>query len=147
MNLLRKCSGVHSTLVKECSLGQGFDRHLFGLICTAKRLNRPYPRFFINNVYERMSQFILSTSTLSTDTIYFGGFGPVVPNGYGIAYNVTDEKIGFAVSTYKVLYKKWVISTFHFFKDKRNATKFCAELDVALNKIRNVIEAGINSKE
>jgi carnitine O-palmitoyltransferase 2 len=106
INLLRKCSNVHSTLVKECSLGQGFDRHLFGLICTAKRLNRPYPRFFINNVYERMSQFILSTSTLSTDTIYFGGFGPVVPNGYGIAYNVTDEKIGFAVSAYKVLYKK-----------------------------------------
>jgi carnitine O-palmitoyltransferase 2 len=49
-----------------------------------------------------MNNFILATSTLSTDTIYFGGFGPSVKNGFGIGYNVTNKKLGAAVTCYKV---------------------------------------------
>lgn len=52
--------------------------------------------------FERMNQFVLSTSTLSTDTIYFGGFGSVIPDGFGIGYNVTDEKLGAVAVSYKV---------------------------------------------
>lgn len=54
-----------------------------------------------------MVHFVLSTSTLSTDTIYFGGFGPVVMDGFGIGYNVTDQKLGAVVTSYKVrIYNK-----------------------------------------
>lgn len=49
-----------------------------------------------------MQQFVLSTSTLSTDTIVFGGFGPVVKEGLGIGYDVDDKNLGAIVSTYKV---------------------------------------------
>jgi carnitine O-palmitoyltransferase 2 len=100
---VKNCSDVHSTLVKQCSLGQGFDRHLFGLNYTAKRLGRPQNALFTHPVYKRMGHFVLSTSTLSTDTIYFGGFGPVVPDGFGVGYNVTDQKLGAAITAYKVV--------------------------------------------
>ena len=83
-------------------MGKGFDRHLFGLRVTAERLGRPLDPLFTHNIYKRMNHFVLSTSTLSTDTIYFGGFGPVVADGYGVGYNVTDAKLGAVVTAYKV---------------------------------------------
>ena len=85
-------------------MGQGFDRHLFGLKYMAQRLHRPYDEVFTDPIYEQMGHFVLSTSTLSTDTIYFGGFGPVVRDGFGVGYNVTDQKLGAAVNSYKVCF-------------------------------------------
>lgn len=46
---------------------------------------------------------MLSTSTLSTDTIVFGGFGPVEEDGFGIGYNVTSEYLGAVITSNKVL--------------------------------------------
>uniref|UniRef100_A0A1I8AZ67 Carn_acyltransf domain-containing protein n=1 Tax=Meloidogyne hapla TaxID=6305 RepID=A0A1I8AZ67_MELHA len=129
IGLIKKCSDMHSQLIKEASLGQGFDRHFFGLKHTARRLNRSIENIPIFNhpIYQRiMSHFVLSTSTLSTETIYFGGFGPVVEDGFGVGYNVTDQKLGAAVTCYK--------------SQKRNASEFCRALDEGLNKIKNVIE-------
>lgn len=84
------------------ALGQGFDRHLLGLKITAERLNRPLPAIFQSEVYKYMSQFVLSTSTLTTETIVFGGFGPVVKDGFGIGYNVVGSKLGAVISGHKV---------------------------------------------
>ncbi|CAK5092186.1 unnamed protein product [Meloidogyne enterolobii] len=129
IGLIKKCSDMHSQLIKEASLGQGFDRHFFGLKHTAKRLGRSTENIPIFNhpIYQRiMSHFVLSTSTLSTDTIYFGGFGPVVKDGFGVGYNVTDQKLGATVTCYK--------------SQNRNASEFCRALDDGLNKIKNVIE-------
>lgn len=84
------------------TLGKGFDRHLLGLKITAERLGKPTPAFFESEIYKRMGHFVLSTSTLSTETIVFGAFGPVVPDGYGIAYNVVPSKLGAVVSSFKV---------------------------------------------
>lgn len=82
-------------------LGQGYDRHLLGLKTTSERLQRSLPGIFTDRIYTNMEHFVLSTSTLSTDTIVFGGFGPVVEDGLGIGYNVTS-KLGAVVSSYKV---------------------------------------------
>lgn len=82
--------------------GQGFDRHLMGLRCTAERLGWSQPKLFSSAVYKYMNRFILSTSTLSTETIVCGGFGPVVPDGFGIAYSVNKNKMGALISSYKV---------------------------------------------
>lgn len=82
-------------------LGHGFDRHLLGLKITSERLKMPLPEFFNSKTYAEMNHFVLSTSTLSTDTIVFGGFGPVVDDGFGIGYNVTS-KLGAIISSYKV---------------------------------------------
>lgn len=74
-----------------------------GLRCTAERLGWSQPKLFDSEVYKYMNRFILSTSTLSTETITFGGFGPVVPDGFGIGYNVLNNKMGALISSYKVI--------------------------------------------
>lgn len=99
--LLTDCSTQHFQLVKEASMGQGYDRHLLGLKITAQRLSQPTPDFFQDPGYTRMGHFVLSTSTLSTDTIVFGGFGPVVQDGFGIGYNVVPNKLGAVISSNK----------------------------------------------
>jgi len=32
----------------------------------------------------------------------FGGFGPVVEDGFGIAYNISDKRFGAVITSYKV---------------------------------------------
>ena len=116
--IFKRCSDDHSKLVKEAALGegadcaserpptfallgQGFDRHLLGLRLIAESENEQLPALYTSEVYKHMNQFIVSTSTLSTETIVFGGFGPVVADGLGIGYNVVSSKLGAVISTYR----------------------------------------------
>ncbi|KAM3722220.1 Carnitine O-palmitoyltransferase 2 [Dirofilaria immitis] len=122
--LLKKCSTMHSQLVKEAATGQGFDRHLMGLRCTAERLDWLQPKLFTSTIYQYMNRFILSTSTLSTETIAFGGFGPVVSNGFGIAYNVLNDKMGAIISSYK---------------DQRDVNAFVNSFLESLDILKNII--------
>uniref|UniRef100_A0A0R3RV08 Carn_acyltransf domain-containing protein n=1 Tax=Elaeophora elaphi TaxID=1147741 RepID=A0A0R3RV08_9BILA len=122
--LVKKCSAMHSQLVKEAATGQGFDRHLMGLCCTAERLGWSQPKLFSSEVYKRMNHFILSTSTLSTETIAFGGFGPVVPDGFGIGYSVLNHKMGALISSYK---------------NQRSADAFADSLLESLDVLKNII--------
>uniref|UniRef100_A0A914PG97 Choline/carnitine acyltransferase domain-containing protein n=1 Tax=Panagrolaimus davidi TaxID=227884 RepID=A0A914PG97_9BILA len=89
---------------------------------TAERLGRPIPELFFDKTYNYMGQFVLSTSTLSTDTIVFGGFGPVVPNGFGIGYNVAGSKMGCVISSYR---------------SKRDAAKFANAIAESLDTIHH----------
>lgn len=82
--LIEKCSETHTKLVIQASMGQGFDRHLMGLRVTAERLGEPTPALFTDPTYAHANHFVLSTSTLSTNTIMLGGFGPVVSDGFGV---------------------------------------------------------------
>ncbi|KAI6197967.1 Carnitine O-palmitoyltransferase 2, mitochondrial [Aphelenchoides besseyi] len=123
--LFKRCSDQHSILVKEAAMGQGFDRHLLGLKITAERQNRPLPSLFTSAVYKRMSEFVVSTSTLTTETIVFGGFAPVVRDGFGIGYNVVGSKLGAVISTYE---------------GQRDAKKFAENLEESLDTIRTCLE-------
>lgn len=125
IDLIKNCSSAHQKLIKEASMGQGFDRHLFGLKVTAERLSRPIPSFFDDESFKKMGHFTISTSTLSTDTIVFGGFGPVVDDGLGIGYNVSSKLLG-AVVTSK--------------KESRDVKEFCKCLESSIDKINNVLE-------
>lgn len=64
--------------------GQGFDRHLFALRLLAKENNMDTPRIFTDPAYNRINHNILSTSSLTSEHVWLGGFGPVVKDGYGI---------------------------------------------------------------
>ncbi|KAI6232816.1 Carnitine O-palmitoyltransferase 2, mitochondrial [Aphelenchoides fujianensis] len=123
--LFKACSDQHSKLVKEAAIGQGFDRHLLGLKITAERQNRALPALFESPVYKRMGEFVLSTSTLTTETIVFGGFGPVVRDGLGIGYNVVGSKMGAVIST---------------FEGERDGKQFGAKLEESLDLIRTILE-------
>lgn len=41
-----------------------------------------------------MNHFRMSTSTLNSPNVKFGGFGPVVEDGYALGYMVYDDFIG-----------------------------------------------------
>ncbi|KAJ7332709.1 hypothetical protein JRQ81_014889 [Phrynocephalus forsythii] len=98
--MIAECSKHHSQLTKEAAMGQGFDRHLYGLKCLAELRGTPLPDFYQDPAYAQINHNIISTSTLSSSAVQMGGFGPVVPDGFGIAYGVNDNWIGLNVSGY-----------------------------------------------
>uniref|UniRef100_A0A0N5AYL8 Carn_acyltransf domain-containing protein n=1 Tax=Syphacia muris TaxID=451379 RepID=A0A0N5AYL8_9BILA len=121
---LLNCSRLHSRLVKEAAVGQGFDRHLLGLRLTAERLGKTVPTLFYSEEFMYMNKFILSTSTLTTDSIYMGGFGPIEHDGFGIGYVVSGTRIGATVTAYR---------------DQKDAKEFCEVLNECLEVINKVV--------
>ncbi|XP_050077227.1 carnitine O-palmitoyltransferase 2, mitochondrial isoform X2 [Anopheles maculipalpis] len=99
--IMNQCSTVHGQLTKEAAMGQGFDRHLFGLKHTAQKNSLPLPALYQDPAYAAINHNILSTSTLSSPALLAGGFGPVVKDGYGIGYNIQDGYLGSVVTSYK----------------------------------------------
>lgn len=82
--LIDQCSKYHGQLTKDAAMGQGFDRHMFALRHTAEINNKPIPEIYNTNAYKRINHNIISTSTLSSDALLAGSFGPVVRDGLGI---------------------------------------------------------------
>ncbi|KAH8288031.1 hypothetical protein KR018_002257 [Drosophila ironensis] len=99
--MIDKCSKVHGQLTKEAAMGQGFDRHLFALKNTAEKEGIPVPEFYASEAYKRINNNIISTSTLGSDALLAGSFGPVVKNGFGIGYSIQNDFAGAIVTTYK----------------------------------------------
>ncbi|KAL7647982.1 UNVERIFIED_CONTAM: hypothetical protein RMT77_001598 [Armadillidium vulgare] len=97
---LYECSAMHGTLTKEAAMGNGFDRHLFGLRKMAEDCNFTTPDIFKDPSYAKMNHNVLSTSTLPSSEIRFGGFAPVVPDGFGVGYQIQDDKLGVVLSSY-----------------------------------------------
>lgn len=126
--MMDTCSTVHGQLTKEAAMGQGFDRHLFGLRHTAQLNDIPMPCIFEDPAYAAMNYNVLSTSTLSSPALLAGGFGPVVRDGYGIGYNIQDGFLGSVVASYK---------------PDRNGREFVDCLRSAYEDIANVLQ---NSK-
>uniref|UniRef100_A0A182RSJ5 Choline/carnitine acyltransferase domain-containing protein n=1 Tax=Anopheles funestus TaxID=62324 RepID=A0A182RSJ5_ANOFN len=100
-DMMNECSTVHGQLTRDAAMGQGFDRHLFGLRHTAQKNGLPLPALYQDPAYAAINHNILSTSTLSSPALLAGGFGPVVKDGYGIGYNIQDGYLGSVVTSYK----------------------------------------------
>lgn len=98
--MLNECSKVHNQLTKEAAMGQGFDRHLFAMKYYAEKKSKSLPDIYQDPTYIKANHFYLSTSTLYGSAFRGGGFGPVVEDGYGVAYGFQDELTGCAVSSY-----------------------------------------------
>lgn len=84
----------HTSLQLDAREGKGVDRHLFGLWCAAFVNNEPIPELYDDPLYNKSGgggNFVLSTSTLGF-TINNGFVGPMVPNGYGFFYTITNER-------------------------------------------------------
>ena len=99
--LIRTSCKKHNQLTREAAMGQGFDRHLFALRHTAEcLLGEEAPELYNCDVFKLMNSITLSTSTLNSEAIQFGGFAPVTAEGYGIGYGVRDEGVGVNVTSY-----------------------------------------------
>ncbi|XP_012137207.2 choline acetyltransferase isoform X1 [Megachile rotundata] len=107
--------------------GQGIDNHLMGLRYTAKETGEPMPEIFTNQAYEIVNHFALSTSQVTTKNDAIVGYGPVVPDGYGCAYNIRNNGVIFSVSA--------------FHGDGRtNATRFARTLEQSLRDMAAMLK-------
>ncbi|XP_020864601.1 carnitine O-palmitoyltransferase 2, mitochondrial-like isoform X1 [Phascolarctos cinereus] len=122
--LIESCSKYHKFLQMEAALGQGFDRHLFALRYLAESRGDPVPEFYRDPAYQYINYNILSTSTLSSSSVFLGGFGPVVPDGFGIGYNIYDYWLGCNITSYM----------------ERDLDEFLLDLEGSLNDFFDVFQ-------
>ncbi|KAM7352815.1 carnitine palmitoyltransferase 2 [Cochliomyia hominivorax] len=122
--LIDQCSTYHGQLTKDAAMGQGFDRHLFALKHMAAINNKPLPELYNSTAFNRINYNIISTSTLSSDALLAGSFGPVVRDGLGIGYSIQNEECGAIVTSYE---------------NGCNGEEFINSLEQAFNAIHKVI--------
>ncbi|KAF8280743.1 putative carnitine O-palmitoyltransferase II [Trypanosoma cruzi] len=100
---LLKAAKKHLQISKNAKMGEGLDRHLFALQNVALRRNpNSIPDLFLDSSYKTLGSNMMSTSTLRSDALVGGGFGPVSP-GYGIGYASERKCLCFNVSCWKEL--------------------------------------------
>lgn len=100
-NLLKMSIDKHLELMKEAKDAQGIDRHMFGLYIAAVEQGMVPPELFVDPLMMKSGgggNYVLSTS-LTGYTPIGGGVGPMVPDGYGVFYNIMPDKIYFTVTT------------------------------------------------
>ncbi|KAK2463609.1 hypothetical protein APHAL10511_004360 [Amanita phalloides] len=91
----------HVVLAKECGLGLGVDRHLFGLTKLLEE-GEDVPVLFKDPVYMRGKYWILSTSAIFSKHFPVYGWGEVVPDGFGVAYMTGyDDYLQYTITSRK----------------------------------------------
>nr|XP_030712879.1 peroxisomal carnitine O-octanoyltransferase isoform X3 [Globicephala melas] len=113
----------HNKMMKDCSTGKGFDRHLLGLSLIAKEECLPVPELFTDPLFSRSGgggNFVLSTSLIGYLRVQ-GVVVPMVHNGYGFFYHIRDDRFIVACTAWKSCpetdAEKLVQQTFHAFSD------------------------------
>ncbi|KAI8143533.1 acyltransferase ChoActase/COT/CPT [Fennellomyces sp. T-0311] len=101
--LMQTAIGSHLEYMKAAVNGMGVDRHLLGLRCmmTPEEAASEAAAIFQDPSYANSQYWTLSTSNVSPGDTSYGGFGAVVPEGYGIAYAVDKERIRLSISSWK----------------------------------------------
>ncbi|KAF9969969.1 Carnitine O-acetyltransferase mitochondrial [Actinomortierella ambigua] len=98
--LLANAIKSHTEYMIAASNGKGVDRHLLGL---RSMLQSPEEQqratLFQDPSYIQSMYFRLSTSNMSPGDNFWGGFGPVVPEGYGINYAIGKDNIKLSISS------------------------------------------------
>ncbi|GAN05695.1 carnitine acetyl transferase [Mucor ambiguus] len=101
LNSLRQALKTHTNITRECSKGQGQDRHLYALECVWDRLykNEKKPQIFTDGGWKTLNNTVISTSNCGNPALRLFGFGPVVSNGFGIGYIIKEDRISFVASS------------------------------------------------
>jgi carnitine O-acetyltransferase len=92
---LRAALKAHTNITRECSKGQGQDRHLYALECVWERLYKgeKKPQIFTDPGWKTLNHTVVSTSNCGNPALRLFGFGPVVSNGFGIGYIIKEDCI------------------------------------------------------
>ena len=133
--LFREAANSQFRLMNDARKGKGFDRHLFGLWCTAHENNIPIPAFYDDPLYAKSGgggNFVLSTSTLGY-TINVGCVAPMVLDGYGIFYSMLDDCV-------------WIIITSYRDSETTSSSKFYQAFTQSLQEIKELLEKSTGSK-
>jgi carnitine O-acetyltransferase len=110
LEALRRATIEHSRLTKEAVAGMGVDRHLFALKSVAARKGMPTSSFFKSEAWRALNHTILSTSNCGNPALRLFGFGPVVPDGFGIGYIIKDNALSVSVCSKHRQTQRYVLS-------------------------------------
>ncbi|XP_058789573.1 choline O-acetyltransferase isoform X2 [Phymastichus coffea] len=111
--------------------GFGMDNHLMGLRYIAMESGETIPELFNDEAYKITQHFTLSTSQITTKNDTIGGYGPVVPDGYGCGYNIRKNGFIFSCSAFQS-------------NENTNARKFAVTLRKSLQDMASMLK---NSKQ
>ncbi|TMW64400.1 hypothetical protein Poli38472_013022 [Pythium oligandrum] len=102
---LRRAIQSQVKVVRNCATGKGVERHMFALECIwnkeeAKNAKPTVkPGIFTDAGWQKLNHTILSTSNCGNPSLRLFGFGPVVPDGFGIGYIIKNEGIQVCASS------------------------------------------------
>ncbi|ODV97482.1 hypothetical protein PACTADRAFT_47393 [Pachysolen tannophilus NRRL Y-2460] len=100
LQLFREAIKSHLNYISRASNGLGCDRHFFGLKQMLEP-NEPVHDFFKDPMFSYSSHWFLSTSQLSSNEFSGYGWAPVVPDGFGLAYMITEDFLHVNISCFK----------------------------------------------
>ncbi|SPO23364.1 related to carnitine acetyl transferase FacC [Ustilago trichophora] len=116
LDALRKACEGHAKLSKACASGKGHDRHLYALHNLWKKIqseaspssNATTPAIFTDAGYSKLNHTVVSTSNCGNPALRMFGFGPVVPDGFGIGYIIKDDGITVCASSKHLQTKRFL---------------------------------------
>lgn len=129
MKLFKRAVDTHTQLQVSAREGKGVDRHMFGLWCAAYTNGEDIPELYDDPLYTKSGgggNFVLSTSTLGF-TINNGFVGPMVVDGYGFFYTITNDSI-------------WVNTTSSRESESTSNQKFINAFQQALRDVQAMIK-------
>jgi acyl carrier protein len=107
-SLFRAATKKHIQRELDCSEGKGVDRHLSALYTLASAAGLLCP-IFESDGFKSLKQTVLFTSGIShAPGIEIFTFGPIVKQGYGIAYVIKADSLIFSIVRHKKYSKNLV---------------------------------------
>jgi len=126
IDALIEAISFHSSCVRDCAAGKGVDRHLFALKNIAAKHNIDTPAFYSSESWNTMNHTIISTSNCGNPSLRLFGFGPVVPDGFGVGYIIKESLIAYSISSKHRQTKRFVQvlrQTLYLIQDLLGVTK------------------------
>jgi len=99
--LFREAAQSHVNYLSEAKKGNGIDRHFLGLMLLTLENGEELHPLFKDPIFLRSCHWNLSTSQVEFKYLTSIGFGPVVPDGYGVCYGVRKDSIHFYITSWK----------------------------------------------
>ncbi|KOC63802.1 Carnitine O-acetyltransferase [Habropoda laboriosa] len=99
--LMIRAIHMHKQIANKAIIGEGVDRHLYGLKMIAMCDGIDLPKLYKDIGYTKSTYFTLTSSQVPYKSASFMCYGPVVPEGYGCCYNPRPTDILIACSSFK----------------------------------------------
>jgi hypothetical protein len=90
----------------------------------------PLPDFFQSKAWETLNHTILSTSNCGNPSLRLFGFGPVVPDGFGIGYIIKDNGLQYSVSSKHRQNKRYAETLRSTLKEMQNLLQPISSVEV-----------------
>lgn len=97
-DLLQKAANAHVDRIKDCQMGHGVERHLFGLAQMQAKFGQELgicelPKLYTDKGYKELKTDFISTSGVGGKYIRHCAFGPQTETGLGMFYTMDKDKI------------------------------------------------------